>query len=230
MTDAPFDIVRRAAAHVFVDDVANPVLDDGDFHHLSRVLRLRDGQIVTCCDGRGAWRPYAWTSAGLRASGDVAVESAPSPALCVAVSPVKGDRIDDAVQRLVEIGIDRVVVLAALERSVVRRGDDRAAAHLDRVRRIVRAAAMQSRRLHLPIVEGPVSFDDVVASDGVAVAEPGGGTPWSEVTTVVIGPEGGFTPDEVARAHRSVSLGGSILRAETAALVAGARLVAHWRG
>ena len=230
MTDASLDVVRRAAAHVFVDDVANPVLDDGDLHHLSRVLRLRDGQIVTCCDGRGAWRPCAWTSAGLEATGEVTVESAPSPALCVAVSPVKSDRIDDAVQRLVEIGIDRVLVLAPLERSVVRWGDDRARGHLERLRRIVRAAAMQSRRLHVPSIEGPVSFDDVVAADGVAVAEPGGRTPWSEVTTVVIGPEGGFTPEEVARARRSVSLGGSILRAETAAVVAGSRLVAHWRG
>lgn len=229
MTDGSLEALRRAAAHVFVDNVATPSLSDDDTHHLGRVLRLRDGQIVTCCDGRGAWRACTWTDGGLEVSGDIVAEVAPTPALCVVVTPVKGDRTDDAVQRLVEIGIDRILVLAPVERSVVRWDDHRAASHLERMRRIVRAAAMQSRRLHLPSIEGPVAFDEVVATDGVAVAEPSGGAPWSEVTSVVVGPEGGFTSDEVALARRSVSLGGSILRAETAAMVAGARLVAHWR-
>lgn len=226
MTD---ETLRRSSAHVFVDDLARPAISGDDAHHLSRVLRLRDGESVTCSDGHGAWRACEWQPGGLVVAGDIVTVPLPSPRLSVAVSPVKGDRIDEAVQRLVEIGVDHVIVLAPLDRSVVRRDADRSASHMDRLVRVVRAAAMQSRRVFLPTLEGPVSLDDVLNREGVAIAEPGGTAAWSDVTTVVVGPEGGFSSEEVARASRRVSLGGSILRAETAAVVAGARLVARWR-
>ena len=48
------DDLRRSAAHVFVADIQNPVANDDDMHHLSRVLRLRAGQKVSVSDGRGA--------------------------------------------------------------------------------------------------------------------------------------------------------------------------------
>lgn len=226
MTD---ETLRRSSAHVFVDDLSRPVLSGDDSHHLARVLRLRDGESVTCSDGRGRWRACEWTSAGITAVGDIETVPSPVTQLCVAVSPVKGDRVDDAVQRLVEIGVDHVIVLAPLERSVVRRDADRSASHMERLARVVRAAAMQSRRVFLPTLEGPVPFEEVLRRDGVAIAEPGGETPWSDVTTVVVGPEGGFSTGEVDRAARRVSLGESILRSETAVMVAGARLVAQWR-
>lgn len=226
MTD---EIVRHAVAHVFVEDLSSPVLSDDDAHHLSRVLRLREGETVTCCDGAGRWRQCRWTSGAVEPVADVRTAPNPEPRLTVALAPVKGDRTDDAVQRLVEIGVDRIVVLAPLERSVVRWDADRAASHIARLRRVVRAAAMQSRRLHLPAVDGPISLNEVLLGESVACAEPGGETPWSEVTTVIIGPEGGFSPGEISAVTRRVSLGESILRAETAAMVAGVRLVAHWR-
>ena len=54
------DDLRRSAAHVFVTDIVDPVLDDDDAHHLTRVLRLRAGQKVSVSDGRGAWRICEW--------------------------------------------------------------------------------------------------------------------------------------------------------------------------
>ena len=69
---------------------------------------------------------------------------------------------------------------------------------------------------------------DVLAL-GAVVAEPGGERPWDTVTTVVVGPEGGFSPAEIAGAAGQVDLGPGILRAETASMVAAARMVAHWR-
>ena len=50
------EALRRSAAHVLVADVGQPVLDDGASHHLRRVLRLRDGAVVTVTDGAGRWR------------------------------------------------------------------------------------------------------------------------------------------------------------------------------
>lgn len=224
------EALRRSAAHIFVADAASPVVVDDDLHHLSRVLRLRIGESVTCSDGRGRWLPCTWTGSGLEPTGAITEVAAPSPGLSVALAPVKGDGTEDAVVKLVEIGIDEIVVLAPVDHSVVRWDPDRAASHMDRLGRLVRSAAMQSRRVHLPVVRGPVALGEIIAGEGVALAEPGGSGEWSDITTVVVGPEGGFSPAEVARAGRTVSLGDTVLRADTAAVAAAVRLVARHRG
>lgn len=224
------EALRRSAAHVFVGDLASPVLGDDDDHHLSRVLRLRAGESVTCSDGRGGWRSCTWTGERLDPSGAVEVVAPSSTRLAVALAPVKGDGTEDAVAKLVEIGIDEIVILAPVDHSVVRWDADRAASHMERFSRLVRAAAMQSRRVHLPVVRGPVALGEVLSGVGVALAEPGGTGEWTGITTVAVGPEGGFSAAEVSRAARTVSLGGSILRADTAAVAAAVRLVAHHRG
>ena len=223
------DELRRSAAHVFVTDIQNPSLDDDDAHHLARVLRLRAGQRVSVSDGRGAWRICEWRGEELVSVDDVSHEEKTGETLSVALSPVKGDRTDWAVEKLVEVGIDRIIVLAPVERSVVKWDDKKSGANIDRYRRIARAAAAQSRRVFLPVVEGPLSLSAVLAGGGVAVAEPGGATGLAGITTVVVGPEGGFTTDEVASARATVDLGPTILRADTAAVVAGTLMVAHSR-
>ena len=222
------DSLRTTAAHVFVDNLLAPELTDDDRKHLGKVLRLRDGETVSCSDGAGSWRLCTWNRGVIEPSGDVVSEAAPSPTLTVAVSPVKGDRTDTVVEKLVEIGIDSIVLLAPVERSVVRWAPDKVDHVLARYGRIARAAAMQSRRVFMPTVSGPVALETVL-SGPAAVAEPGGDAPWSLVTTVVIGPEGGFTDRELASAGHRVDLGPHVLRAETAAFVAAARMVAHWR-
>ena len=223
------DELRRSAAHVFVADMHNPVLDDDDSHHLARVLRLRPGQKVSVSDGNGAWRICEWRDEELVTVGDIATEPRRGDVLSVALSPVKGDRTDWAVEKLVEVGIDRIIVLAPVERSVVKWDDRKSGANIDRYRRIARAAASQSRRVFLPVVEGPTPLSVVLEGGGVAVAEPGGATDLAGITTVVVGPEGGFTADEVASAPATVDLGATILRADTAAVVAGTLMVAHSR-
>ena len=223
------DDLRRSAAHVFVTDIGDPVLDDDDAHHLTRVLRLRAGQKVSVSDGRGAWRICEWRDGLLVSVGDVSVMNAPTDVLTVALSPVKGDRTDWAIEKLVEVGIDRIVVLAPVERSVVRWDDTKSLANIERFRRISRAAAAQCRRVFLPTVEGPVPLSDVVAGTNVAIAEPGGSPVLDGVTTIIVGPEGGFTEEEVALAGATVDLGPTVLRADTAAVVAATLMVAHSR-
>ena len=221
-------LLRDSAAHVFVSDLASPQLTSEDAHHLKKVLRLRDGESVTCSDGKGQWRLCKWSSGSLEITGDVVVESTPETHLCVAVAPVKGDRTDLVVEKLVEIGVDSIVILAPLERSVVRWAPEKVNHVMDRYVRIATAAAMQSRRVFLPEVAGPVSLASL-GTDQIALAEPGGTADWSQVTTVVIGPEGGFSEKELSSAPATIDLGPNILRAETAAIVAAAQMVAHWR-
>ncbi|MEY4252360.1 MAG: hypothetical protein RL691_1241 [Actinomycetota bacterium] len=222
------DELRRSSAHVFVEDISHPVLTDGDVHHLSRVLRLKNGEVITCSDGHGAWRVTHWKDGAVESVSEVVTEPESSISLTVAIAPVKGDKTDLTIEKLVEIGIDRIAILQPLERSVVRWASDKTSQVMDRYRRIALAAAMQSRRVYLPEIMGPVSLG-ALGVDAVAMAEPGGQASWDGVRTLVIGPEGGFSPNELASSLPTIDLGSTILRAETAAIVGASLMVAHSR-
>ena len=220
--------MRSSSAHVFVADLDVPALDPDDEHHLGRVLRLQAGETVSASDGAGAWRPCAWTGDGrLEPAGEVVRVPAPVPPVTVGFAPVKGDRPEWVVQKLTEVGVDRIVVLAAA-RSVVRWEGDRAARHLERLGKVAREAAMQSRRARLPEVVGVVPFEAAVGdgSGAVALAEPGGAPPSLDRPVVLVGPEGGWSGDELGADVPRVDLGPTVLRAETAAVAAGVLLCA----
>jgi 16S rRNA (uracil1498-N3)-methyltransferase len=219
------DALRRSAAHVLVADVDAPLLDDAAAHHLSRVLRLRDGAAVSVTDGAGRWRSCHLVSDALETGGDVEQEP-PPPDVTVAVAPPKGDRLEWLVQKCTEVGVTGIVLLDA-ERSVVRWEGDRAARQLERLQRIALEAAMQSRRVWLPDVCGPVGVATVLP--GAVVAEPGGRPVGPGDAVVAVGPEGGWSPDEVAMAAGRVDLGPHVLRVETAAVVAATLMVAAGR-
>ncbi len=211
------DVLRRAAAHVLVADVAAPVPDDATAHHLRRVLRLRDGALVTVTDGAGRWRPCRLSGTTLEADGVTASVDPPVTPVTIAVAPPKGERLEWLVQKCTEVGVDQLVLLVA-ERSVVRWDADRAARQLERLRRIAAEAAMQSRRVWLPTVTGPVAAAEVLPT--AVAAEPGGRPVGPGDAVVAIGPEGGWSPGELAAAADRVSLGDTVLRVETAAVVA----------
>ena len=217
--------LRHSAAHVFVDQLDSPTLGDDDQHQLGRVLRLRDGESVTASNGRGQWRACEWRDGALEVAGEVVVSAAPSVRCAVAFTPVKGDRNEWAVQKLTEIGIDEVIILAPTQHSVVRWSD--ADKQLRKLRVVAREAAMQSRRVWLPNIVGLAALHEVCAGDGAAVADPDGVALHAGVSLVVVGPEGGFAEDELPAGVPRVQLGDTILRAETATLVAATLLVAR---
>ena len=218
--------LRLSAAHVFVDNISSPSLATDDQHHLSRVLRLRDGESVTCSDGKGSWVQCEWRNDSIEVMGESVAEAPRDAPLTVVIAPVKGDKTDLVIEKLVEIGIDHIVILSPLDYSVVRWANDKIPQVMARYQRIAKAAAMQSRRVFLPTVSGPTPLGDLLGAS-VGFAEPGGTAHPREVTTLVIGPEGGFSPAELGLASVTVSLGEGILRAETAAIVGAALMVAH---
>jgi 16S rRNA (uracil1498-N3)-methyltransferase len=218
----------RPAAHVFVDDVSSPELADDDRHHLERVLRLRPGEEVTVADGRGGWRCCRYVGAGqLDVAGPITMAETVLPSVTVGFALTKGERPEWVVQKLTEVGVDRIVPVLT-ERTVARWDGERAARHVQRLRAIARAAAMQSRRIRLPRVDDVTPFGQVVADVGpaAALAERGGGPISLDRPVVLVGPEGGFSAVEAACGLPTVDLGPAVLRAETAALAAGILLCA----
>ncbi|MBM3805757.1 MAG: 16S rRNA (uracil(1498)-N(3))-methyltransferase [Actinobacteria bacterium] len=210
--------LRDSAAHVFLEAIDNPVLGDEDAHHLLRVLRLGESDPVTVTDGAGRWMTALVGKDGsVEPTSEVVVEAAPKWRLTIAFSLVKGDRPEWTIQKLTELGIDEIIVLGDLERSVVRWETKRAEKNLQRLRLVAREAAMQSRRVWLPIVSG---LRDLATIDDLYIADPAGAQISGSHRTLAIGPEGGFTDIEKKTGVGLVSLGDNVLRAETAAISA----------
>lgn len=208
---------------------------------LSRVLRLRPGARIVLLDGSGreCTVELISLSAG-EATGRVVAcrrnEAEPRLAITLYVAPLKGDRFAWTLQKGTEVGAAAFVPV--LTERTVALPDARDGGKLERWRRIAREAAEQSGRGRVPAVAPPVRFTDACRQAVLAgpallpwEEEPARelraairGLGWPERLGLFIGPEGGFTAEEVALARAGgiepVTLGPRILRAETAAVVA----------
>lgn len=213
-----------AAAHVVVDDLAALDLDGDARHHLFRVRRLRPGTACTATDGAGAWRACVLTDRGLDPTGDVVAVAAPATSVTIAFALTKANKPETVIQKLTELGVDRIVPFRA-DHSVVRWDESKAIAHHGRWAMIARGAVEQSRRVRLPEID-PVGDIGAVAALGAARLDRGGPPPSLARNVVAVGPEGGWSADERKRLRTVVGIGENVLRAETAALTAGGILCA----
>jgi 16S rRNA (uracil1498-N3)-methyltransferase len=206
-----------------VEDVEEPVLSTDDHHHLSKVLRLRDGDPLTVCDAAGRWRPARFGDR-LEPSDDVVEVLPPAREVAVGFTLIKYGRPEMVVQKLTELGVDRILLLVA-ERSAVRWDYGKVADNVEKLARVVRESGMQSRRVRLPVLESPQRVSVAAQGPGVAMAESGGSGLDGDVGLLLIGPEEGWTDAELGD-RRRVGLGSTVLRSETAAIAAGALMVA----
>lgn len=222
MSDRP---PADADAHVVVDDIAAPALDDDTTHHLLRVRRLGDGSVCTVTDGAGRWRRCRLTaSGGLEPDDETVTVPAPAPAITIAFALTKGDKPEVVIQKLSELGVDRIVPFRA-ERSVVRWDAGKAAAQHRRWVTIARGAVEQSRGVWLPAIDPVGDVDEVVALGASRLDRDGSG-PSLARSVLAVGPEGGWSDRERDRLPSAVAVGTNVLRAETAALTAGGILCA----
>jgi len=213
---------RRVAAlaQLHVADPTTPVLERADEHHLRKVLRAKAGEEVVVTDGHGSWAICVVDDRGLSRVSDVARDE-PVPATTLYLAALKGDHAQWAVAKATEVGVARVVPLLTSRTEVKFTGDLREKT-LARWRRVAREAAGQCRRTYDLLVEDPLRVDEVPRE--VAVAEIGASGDWRGVSDVAVGPEGGWAEGEWESSRRRVGLGPTVLRAETAGVVAAALL------
>ncbi len=193
-----------------------------------RVRRARIGDKVFVVNGRGAEGEGVLVAPNL-----VEVERVSYPGdrelsvrLTLCVGLLKGDKMDLVVQKATELGASLVVPVVS-RRSVARPKPDR----VKRWKKIAAQALKQCRRVFLPEIAHPVGVDELEIPEGAYLLWERGGSGFRELllahegdVAVVVGPEGGFCPEEVdalvARGAVAVGLGPVVLRAETAAIFA----------
>jgi 16S rRNA (uracil1498-N3)-methyltransferase len=213
-------------------------IEGADGHHLQRVRRLGVDEVVVLADGSGRWVPTRILelrdgAVGVVATGESREEPVLGPELTVAFAPAKRDHGTEVTHQLVELGVDRIVPLRT-ERGVVRWDGERGAKHLDRLRRVACEAAMQCLRARIPDVAPPATPAQLAGGRGVVLADPRGAPvsraslPGGDSWLVLIGPEGGFAPDELAALGgcTRLAIGPHVLRAVTAPAAVAAALAA----
>ncbi|CAA9397096.1 MAG: 16S rRNA (uracil(1498)-N(3))-methyltransferase [uncultured Propionibacteriaceae bacterium] len=218
-------------------------LDGDEGRHAVVVRRLRPGESILLSNGRGLGlrgRVTHIAKASLTMEVTDQLSLPESELRLVAVQALaKGDRSELALEMLTEMGVHEIVPWQA-SRSIVRWNGDRTEKSLARWRSTVREATKQSRRLRIPEVSEPLSTSRLVerisASDVSLVLHEEATTPLSAVelpaageVLVVIGPEGGIGPDELAAFHgagaQQVVISDAVLRTSTAGVVALAGLL-----
>ena len=242
---------HHALARFYAPDAApgadRAELPADEAHHLTRVLRLEVGVEVAVFNGRGG--EWAGRVAGIdRTAVSVALERPVEPVaeppvqITLAVGVLKGDQMDQVVRDATALGAQAIAPLASAHVTVPPRAWA-SGRIVDRWRRVAVAAAKQSGRAVVPDVRPIAAFDDVLAAAGtdlvlIAVEPAARGIADADLTLrpraalALVGPEGGWSPDELARAAahgaRAVRLGPRRLRAELAPAVLLSSLWTQW--
>jgi 16S rRNA (uracil1498-N3)-methyltransferase len=221
-------------------------LPDEEGQHLTRVLRLQAGDAIAVFNGRGQeWR--ATVEALERQHVRVRLHEAITPppessiAITLAVAALKGDKMDEVVRDAVMIGVAAIqpIVTARTEIPLARLRDG---TRVERWQRVAVASAKQCGRAVVPDVSAPLGFADALPGDtpAIVLVEPSAEAHAQRLrdlavqprTRLFIGPEGGWTPEELRLATSAgaalVTLGAETLRADAAPLVAVTALRTQW--
>jgi len=222
-------VIAALAAPGELQAGAEITLAEAEAHHL-RVRRAAVGDAVRLLDGLGGLGSGMLTAAGTRATVRIdSVERVPAPpVLRLVVGAGDRDRFEWLAEKCAELGVTELLPLEAA-RSASVAGRVRPA-HLDRLRRRAREAIKQSGAAWAPAVGDPVTVAELCAAPPEGprwLADAGGAPPppaTGEGVTVVVGPEGGLTPEEISAlagaGFRPVRFGPHTLRFETAAVAA----------
>ncbi|MDX6501005.1 MAG: rRNA (uracil1498-N3)-methyltransferase [Blastocatellia bacterium] len=224
----------------FAADKKSLTLSAEETRHARDVLRLQSGDEILVFDGVG--REFQCSVQTItRTEAEVSVIAEVEPArpespleLILAIALLKGDKFDLVIQKATELGVKRIVPLDTERADVRLRDGDSVQKRLTRWRRIALEAAKQTGRAYVPEISAPLALSVLSASagenklmfserEGKSLAEATNGLDLrAKEVIALVGPEGGWTDNEIEFARNSaweiVTLGGRTLRAETAGI------------
>lgn len=223
---------------------ANLPLDDNNFAHLIRVLRMNEGDAIRVFNGSGLEYAARLAEVSKKSASFVITEllSEEAPALLhLHLGQVisKGERMDFTIQKATELGISEITPLVS-ERCDVRLKGERQDKKLEHWQKIAISASQQSGRNRVPVIHPVQTLEEWLAARNEQiklVLHPHQQQPLSQYdqpqsVALLVGPEGGFSEAEVAhtlaQGFDGLKLGPRILRTETAALVALSVLQFQW--
>ncbi|QIY70998.1 16S rRNA (uracil(1498)-N(3))-methyltransferase [Streptomyces sp. RLB1-33] len=230
--------------HFDADGVGRHVLDGSEGRHAVSVKRLNPGEDVVLTDGAGRWAQCVVVATEgkdrlIVQMDSVAEEPVEEPRVTVVQALPKGDRGELAVETMTETGVDAIVPWAA-SRCITQWKGERGLKALAKWRATAREAGKQSRRVRFPEVADAATTKQVAAllakADFAAVLHESGAEPLATAElpergeiVLVIGPEGGVSPEELAlfaeSGAKAYRLGRSVLRTSTAGTAATALLL-----
>ncbi len=230
----------------FLVEAISPVVDrltitGREARYINTVLRMKRGQELIIMDGKGhsyesAIEAVSYREVTVRIKNRMPPQPASPIEITLCQALIKSQAMDDVIQKATELGVGAIRLFLS-QRTVIKIEPARTTAKMNRWKEIMKSACRQCNRAQLPRLEPPVPFEEMVESapsnemlkillweneENLGLKEilnRAGPVPriWA-----VVGPEGGFTSDEIKVARESgfqtVSLGNRILRAETAAL------------
>ncbi len=211
-------------------------LSSDDIFHMSRVLRIKaDEKVEIVADNKlfsvyvKSFNPFTIEIIDVKELIKEEME------ITLIYALPKGDKLDLVLQKSVELGVDHIILVDS-ERTITKIHQHKVGAKLDRYQKIIRSAAMQSKRNTLPLVSGPMPLSKALKLDFALklMAHEKATLPFAKVVkelkqvpssiSILVGPEGGFSDEEVKMAttfnYKVVSYGPLILRSETAPLYA----------
>ncbi|MEO6868628.1 MAG: RsmE family RNA methyltransferase [Ginsengibacter sp.] len=211
-----------------------PILDEASSHHLSRVLRMKEGELIVLTDGKGNLYEAAITAAHKSKSEVRILEKKQIafdlPEVTIAISPIKNvSRFEWFIEKCTELGVHKIipVICSRTEKFNYKQ---------ERLQNILKSAIMQSRQPWMPQLMASEKIENLIVNasashrfiahcnrDENKLSLPGN-IKKDESRIILIGPEGDFTEEEVnfAIAHKfiPITLGASTLRTETAGIAA----------
>ncbi len=230
-------MTRRYFAPHLPSDGGSVPIDEAEVHHALHVMRIKPGERVELFDGTGRQATATVEVVGRRevicnAQSTVVIDRENSVHIELGIAMPKGDRSKELIERLTELGVNRLVPLHcrrtqwAVSETMI-----------PKWHRMVIEACKQCGRNRLMEITQPISFNDWTSQPSIErnasrrIAHPTGDEPFevsrtepSQAVSIAIGPEGGFTDDEVAASENNgwqrLNLGRRIYRIETAAIVA----------
>jgi 16S rRNA (uracil1498-N3)-methyltransferase len=227
------------------DWTESPFLSGDEAKHAAQVLRIQPDQWITVFDGRGNFAEAKVLSVS-RQRIDLMLDLAdskdtPLPEITLAQAIPKGKNMDWIVQKSVELGVSRIQPLVT-RHTIATPGDNKA----EKWRRTALEACKQCAQFTIPVIEDPLTFDQwlpicpttelsLIASlsdDPQSFRETLAAHPDLTSVTILIGPEGDFSPEEtqaaIAAGFIPITLGDLVLRVETATLFSLSAIRAHY--